>query len=213
MFLNTDNGGNKIEDFLKSMNFLAPEGQNLKYFIVPINQNNEVISANAQSSGFAPLANENQVEGVTDNIVYSKRDLKGKQSVSKPTFDPTAVPEEFPISKEMDVPLAADKAVGNTQVENGMKTDVLISGGAILPPGCGVKTVKPDANIKPAHVSNLPKPVMQTTAPTTQAAPQEKPDVNKAMTVVESTESTYDFILNESVGYFPANTLFHFTKD
>ena len=88
---------------LKSMNFLAPEGQNLKYFIVPLNQNNEVISNTAQSSGFVPLANENQVKGVTDNIVYSKRDLKSKQSVSKPSFDPTAIPEEFPITKEVSV--------------------------------------------------------------------------------------------------------------
>ena len=35
MFLNTDKNNNGIEEFLKSMNFIAPEGQNLKYFIVP----------------------------------------------------------------------------------------------------------------------------------------------------------------------------------
>ena len=209
MFLNTDTNGNKIEDFLKSMNFMAPEGQNLKYFIVPLNQNNEVLSANAQASGFAPLANENQVKGVTDNIVYSKRDFKDRQSVSKPTFDPTTVPEEFPISKEINVPTTSQNNNGQTQIENNMKTDVLIAGGAILPPGSGVKTVKPDANIKPIHVGNMPRPVAQTTSETTPAqVPQ-----NKAMTVVESTSRDFDFILNEAVGYFPANTLFHFTKD
>ena len=69
MFLNTDKNNNGIEEFLKSMNFIAPEGQNLKYFIVPINQNNENISAAAQSSGFTPLANENQVKGVTSFIL------------------------------------------------------------------------------------------------------------------------------------------------
>ena len=92
----------------------------------------------------------------------------------------------------------------NTQVENNMKTDVLISGGAILPPGCGVKTVKPDANITPAHVGNMPKPVMQ---------PVNQSEQNKAMTVLESTDKKFDFILNEAVDIFPANTLFHFTRD
>ena len=91
----------------------------------------------------------------------------------------------------------------NTQVENNMKTDVLISGGAILPPGSGVKTVKPDANITPIHVGNMPKPVMD---------PRESQQ-NKAMTVIESTERNFDFILNESVDIFPVNTLFHFKKD
>ena len=209
MFLNTDNNGNGIEEFLKSMNVIAPEGQNLKYFIVPISQNNETISTTAQSSGFTPLANDNQVKGVTDNIVYSKRDLKGKQSVSKPNFDPTAIPEEFPITKEIKVPTNASNPAMNTQVENGMKTDVLIAGGAILPPGCGVKTVKPDANITPAHVGNMPKPVMQQTNASTPVEPQH----NKAMTVLESTDKKFDFILNEAVDIFPANTLFHFTKD
>lgn len=201
MFLNTNTSDNGIEEFLKSMNFLVPEGQNLKYFIVPLNQNNEVISTNAQASGFTPLANENQIEGVTDNIVYSRKDLKGKQSVSRPNFDPTATPEEFPITKEIDVPFSS--STQNTQVENNMSTDVLISGGAILPPGSGVKTVKPDANVSPIHVGNMPKPVQQ-------EVPQEQ---NKAMTVLESTDRNFDFILNESVGYFPENTLFHFTKD
>ena len=203
MFLNTDKADNSIEEFLKSMNFMAPEGQSLKYFIVPVNQNNEVISNVASSNGFVPLANENQVKGVTDNIVYSKRDFKSKQSVSKPNFDPTAVPENFPITKEISVSTNADN-VANTQVENGMKTDVLIAGGAILPPGCGVKTVKPDANITPAHVGNLPKPVMQPEQNNVSQAQQIK--------VLESTESNYDFILNESVDVFPANTLFHFAR-
>ena len=165
---------------------------------------NENISAAAQSSGFTPLANENQVKGVTDNIVYSKRDLKGKQSVSKPNFDPTAIPEEFPITKEINVQTNASNQPMNTQVENNMKTDVLISGGAILPPGCGVKTVKPDANITPAHVGNMPKPVMQ---------PVNQSEQNKVMTVLESTDKKFDFILNEAVDIFPANTLFHFTRD
>jgi hypothetical protein len=203
MFLNTDKSENGIEEFLKSMNFLAPQGQNLKYFIIPFNQNNETISQTAQASGFAPLANENQVKGVTDNIVYSKKDLKGKQSVSKPTFDPTAVPEEFPITKEINVPTNATTGTGmNTQVENNMKTDVLIAGGAILPPGSGVKTVKPDANITPAHVGNMPKPVQDTV-----------PAQNTPMKVIESTELKSDFILTEATDIFPANTLFHFTKD
>lgn len=200
MFLNTDNNNNGIEDFLKSMDFIAPAGQNLKYFIVPFNQNNETISNTAKSSGFVPLANDNQVKGVTDNIVYSKRDLKSKQSVSKPSFDPTAIPEEFPITKELNV--STNNAPMNTQVENNMKTDVLISGGAILPPGCGVKTVKPDANITPAHVGNMPKPVQEPIN-----------SQNNAMKVIESTDKNFDFILTEAVDIFPVNTLFHFTKD
>lgn len=201
MFLNVDNSSSGVEDFLKSMNFLAPNGQNLKYFIVPLDQNNNEISNVAKSSGFVPLANDNQVKGVTDNIVYSKKDLKGKQSVSRPSFDPTAVPDAFPITKDLNVP--TNSGTLETQVENGMKTDVLISGGAILPPGSGVKVVKPDANITPTHVGNMPKPVMS----------PEQQNTNNAMKVLESTEKVFDFILNESVGCFPANTLFHFSKD
>lgn len=206
MFLNTNTEGVGIEDFLKSMNFIAPNGQDLKYFIVPLNQNNQVLANAASTSGFEPLANENQIKGVTDNIVYSKRDFKSKQSVSKPNLDPTEVPEEFPISKEMEVP-STPNAEGN------MSTDVLIAGGAILPPGSGVKVVKPDANISPIHVGNMPRPVMQQTPTNANQTPTTNVPNNKAMTVVESTEKTYDFILNEAVGYFPANTLFHFTKD
>lgn len=208
MFLNTDNNGNKIEDFLKSMNFLAPNGQNLKYFIVPVNQNNEMISTNAVASGFEPLANENQVEGVTDNIVYARKDFKDRQSVSHPNFDPTAVPEEFPITKELDVPTANSNPAS---IENtGMKTDVLIAGGQIMPPGSGIKVVKPDANIEPAKFGNMPKPVA---IPETAQGERLPIEENPKVSVLESTEKCLDFILNESIDMFPRNTLFHIVKD
>ena len=65
-----------------------------------------------------------------------------------------------------------------------------------------VKTVKPDANITPAHVGNMPKPVQEPINPQ-----------NNAMKVIESTDKNFDFILTEAVDIFPVNTLFHFTKD
>lgn len=203
MFLNTNNGeNNKIEDFLKSMEFIAPNGQSLKYFIIPAGQDTPEIGSVAQSNGFVQLPNDNQVKGVTDNIVYSKPDFHSRQSVSRPTFDPTAIPAPYPITKELNPTLQLS---GNTSVDNNMKTDVLIAGGAILPPGSGVKTVKPDANITPIHVGNMAKPAVQSDNVN---VPQ-----SKAMTVVESTDKNFDFILNESVGIFPENTLFHVVRD
>lgn len=208
MFLNTNGNNTSIEDFLKSMNFLAPNGQNLKYFIVPLNQDNQTIFNVASASGFEPLANENQVEGVTDNIVYARKDFKSRQSVSRPNFDPTAVPEEFPMTKEIDVPLSANEQ-SNGGTVGGMKTDVLIAGGQILPPGAGIKVVKPNSNIAPAHVGNLPKPVAQTEGTTSPIGVNQ----DKRLTVVESNERCLDFILNESIDIFPKNTLFHIVKD
>lgn len=149
MFLT--NADNTVEDFLKAMKFIAPEGKNLKYFIVPINSDNDNLKNAAGFNGFEPLVQNTQnrnitdnkvidntfsIPGITDTITYAKRDNKLRQSVSRNNIDPTTIPAAFPITKEI-IP---------DQTKNGtnLKTDVLVAGGEIKPQEAGIKIVESD---------------------------------------------------------------------
>ena len=72
MFLTTE--PKSIEDFLTASNFRVPDGMKLEYFILPYNAKTSTITPIAQTFDFEP--NNQQVAGVTDNIVYKKKDLK-----------------------------------------------------------------------------------------------------------------------------------------
>lgn len=164
MFLS--NKTNNVEDFLKALNFIAPEGTNLKYFVVPVNAGPDgQMSVNgfngfnqvASDAGYDPLPNDNQIPGVTDTITYCKRDVKGRQSISRPSYDVTATPDAFPITKSIEVPMQANKD------ENGqMKTDILVAGGQVLPKAHGIKVMEStdrfvDIMLEESSVGMFPK--------------------------------------------------------
>lgn len=113
MFLTTKQ--NSIEDFLKAVNFITPEGMELKYFIVPKNQDTNILCNNAECMGFEPRKNEQAMEGITDTIVYHKKNFEDIQSVSHDRFNVEEKPADFPITK-------AVKPTNNTQL---MKTSTL----------------------------------------------------------------------------------------
>ena len=71
MFLQSED--HDINDFLSAVNFIAPQGFNLKYFIVPYAANNSVLAGNAINNGFEqyePERNSQDVKGITHTITY-----------------------------------------------------------------------------------------------------------------------------------------------
>lgn len=145
-----------IEDFLKSVKFVAPEGMNLKYFIVPLNATTTALDNNANDAGFEKVKELN-IPGVTDTITYKKREVADKNAMGSANFDIAAKPAIYPTHVEPEAPAVPEDAV-------------LIHGGKV------------------------PSPV-------------------RGIMVVESTETSSDLLIRESVGLFPKNTLFHFTKE
>lgn len=145
MFLTNQSNG--IEDFLKAVNFLTPNGMQLKYFVIPMQSDDSVtdnITNTVQPAGFEVESNVDNIDGVTDTMTYAKKDLLSKQSVSKPTFDVTQTPDQYPITKPITVANSISQNVnaasnGPTQP---MKTDILFTGGEIVPPNSGVKIVE-----------------------------------------------------------------------
>jgi hypothetical protein len=88
-----------IEDFLKAINFIAPAGYTLEYFITPQDENNKENAYVAPKDiGFTSTPSESIVPGVTDTIVYTKKDLNDTHSFSPHAFDLNAVPNEMPKS-------------------------------------------------------------------------------------------------------------------
>jgi hypothetical protein len=145
-----------IEDFLKSVKFVAPEGMNLKYFIMPLNTANGSFDSLANDAGFEKVKELN-VPGVTDTITYKKREVEDRNAMASANFDVAAKPAAYPTHIETpEAPKPED--------------EVLIHGGQV------------------------PSPV-------------------RGLLVVESTDTVSDFVIRESVGVFPKNTLFHFTKE
>lgn len=95
MFLTTE--PKSIEDFLAASNFRVPDGMKLEYFILPYNAKTNTITPIAQTFDFEP--NNQQVAGVTDNIVYKKKDLKSKHSYNNSSFELPKTPGAFPITQ------------------------------------------------------------------------------------------------------------------
>lgn len=84
-----------IEDFLKAINFIAPKGYTLEYFITPQDgTNNNYVAPN--DIGFTSAPSESIVPGVTDTIVYTKKDLGETHSFSADPFDLNVVPNAMP---------------------------------------------------------------------------------------------------------------------
>lgn len=130
MFINDRDHG--INDFLSAVNFLAPQGMSLKYFIVPYAANTIAIQNGASEIGLEPeiASNQQDVPGVTDTITYAKKDFKSRQSFNDANFNFNEIPNEFPITRHTD------------SQQEPMQTSVLISGGAIESPIKGVKVIE-----------------------------------------------------------------------
>lgn len=133
---------NSIEDFLKAVKFIAPKGMNLKYFIVPAEKNTSNLNTIANDNGFLNQesfkSNVDNIPGVTDTIIYRKADTADRQSVSHPSLDVTAIPKDFPITK---APLE-DTVTTDFSDRQPIKTDIIISGGEVMPPNAGIKVLE-----------------------------------------------------------------------
>lgn len=121
-----------IEDFLKSVKFVAPEGMNLKYFIVPLNSVNGQLDTLADDAGFAK-EQELNIPGVTDTITYKKREVADRNAMASANFNVAAKPAVYPTHVEADhVPVPED--------------DVLLHGGRVQSPVRGVLVVESTEN-------------------------------------------------------------------
>lgn len=85
-----------IEDFLKAINFIAPQGYTLEYFIAPQDGSNENNYVAPNNTGFVGAPSESIVPGVTDTVVYTKKDLNDTHSFSADPFDLNQVPNAMP---------------------------------------------------------------------------------------------------------------------
>lgn len=132
MFINDKD--HTIGDFLTAINFLAPQGMNLKYFIVPYAANTEMLASGAAEGGFTPEATSNMqnVPGVTDTITYAKKDFKSRQSFNDANFNLNQIPNEYPITRQAQTPSNQEP----------LTTTVVVTGGQIDSPVKGVKVLE-----------------------------------------------------------------------
>lgn len=133
MFLQSED--HDINDFLSAVNFIAPQGFNLKYFIVPYAANNTILAGGAINNGFEqyePERNSQDVKGITDTITYVRKDMKDRQSFNDSGFNLNQIPNEFPITRQNVAP---------SQLEP-LQADLVISGAEIKSPIAGVKVLE-----------------------------------------------------------------------
>ena len=133
MFLQSED--HDINDFLSAVNFIAPQGFNLKYFIVPYAANNSILAGNAINNGFEqyePERNSQDVKGITDTITYVRKDMKDRQSFNDSGFNLNQIPNEFPITRQN---------VSPSELEP-LQTDLVVSGTEIKSPVAGVKVLE-----------------------------------------------------------------------
>lgn len=133
MFLQSED--HDINDFLSAVNFIAPQGFNLKYFIVPYAANNTILAGNAINNGFEqyePERNSQDVKGITDTITYVRKDMKDRQSFNDSGFNLNQIPNEFPITRQNATPSELEP----------LQTDLVVSGTEIKSPIAGVKVLE-----------------------------------------------------------------------
>lgn len=91
MYLNVPDRG--VPDFLTALGFIAPQGYELDYFLLPPDSNEDSINE-IKDEGFVET-NDSALKG--DNITYLKKDPSKSFSFSSAIVSPTAgVTEEFP---------------------------------------------------------------------------------------------------------------------
>jgi len=129
MFLQSED--HNIDDFLNAVNFIAPQGFNLKYFIVPYAANTTILAGGAQDNGYErvePERNSQDVKGITDTITYVRKNMKDRQSFNDSGFNLNQIPNEFPITRQNQAPSNLEP----------LQTDLIADGTEIKSPIAGV---------------------------------------------------------------------------
>src|SRR5574344_1071194 len=111
MFLTTK--PQTIEDFLQAVNFIAPKGYNLIYFITPHNNVSDTNMQDNQGPQYSPPIESNYipnsepsvsiVPGITDTVMYTKKDFKDTHSFSQPNINLEEIPNAMPKTVENHV--------------------------------------------------------------------------------------------------------------
>ena len=122
-----------INDFLHAVNFVTPNNMDIKYFIVPIAADTSALQVAANNSGFTrevenPVQ-ENNIPGITDTVIYAKKDFKSRQSFNNSNFDVSHIPNEFPITN-------------NGALKASEQAKLLDDGGEIKNPNRGIKVIE-----------------------------------------------------------------------
>lgn len=108
-----------LEDFFKSVNFIAPQGYTLEYFITPsTNDEGQYQELNIPAeTGYAleQPKPENNVEGVTDTLYYAKKNMDNVKVFSPTSINLSEVPTSLP-SKNDTLPqqFLASISMGST---------------------------------------------------------------------------------------------------
>ena len=105
------NNEQTVEDFLKATNFLAPQGMQLQYFIVPKQAQYSVPSG----SGF-------QLEGVSKDLskTYTQKDPQMKHSFADQPNDSATIPQSLPTHEGAVAPVV-QQAIQGTMIKSPAK--------------------------------------------------------------------------------------------
>lgn len=108
-----------LEDFFKSVNFIAPQGYTLEYFITPATndegQYQELDIPTETGYVLEQPEPENNVEGVTDTLYYTKKNMDNVKVFSPTSINLSEVPTSLP-SKNDTLPqqFLASISMGST---------------------------------------------------------------------------------------------------
>jgi len=118
MFLTNDI--KNVEDFLKALNFIAPKGTSISYFVTPLGDNNNISHRVADEAGYEPVeSNTQDVPGITDTLVFTKKSLRGTHSTSPDKINAYSTPPPMP---------------KNPSKPELLTNDIVVSGGAVESP-------------------------------------------------------------------------------
>jgi hypothetical protein len=110
-----------IEEFLQALNFIAPKGTNISYFITPVSDSN--LTGTANNAGYQVEKNTQDAPGVTDTMTYTKKPLKTTHSFSSNQFNANVVPAPMPKEPTSPELLTQDVVVSGGYVNSPEKLD------------------------------------------------------------------------------------------
>lgn len=76
-----------LEDFLKDVNFICPQGFNIKYILIPDTNGLDIKNLDLLSNSGYDIDSVPSEQNKSKNIYYAKKDLKSTHSFSKSNLD------------------------------------------------------------------------------------------------------------------------------
>ena len=231
MFLTTK--PQTIEDFLKAVNFIAPRGYTLQYFITPqdIHSDNQNFNSDAsyippRDSGFFPEEKDDTMNNISGTITYSKKNLANTHSFSNSAMNlgeiPAAMPRTLSTQEQAEEHLQAPLSGTGTVISSPVRKD--LTNTHSFSPSTTPMSVNPapmprtvDVGVAAAQTPTyIQKSALANSMPSSQsldAAAQNMTAQKQESIERDNDPDSKEIILKERYLGFPKYTLFHFVKD